>query len=51
MKPEEIARQQIDEMLTEAGWIVQDRQELNLGAGLGWPFANFLCARVRQTIF
>lgn len=35
MKPEELARKQIDEMLTEAGWIVQNRQELNLGAGLG----------------
>ncbi len=41
MKPEEVARQQIDEMLTEAGWIVQDRQELNLGAGLGVAIREF----------
>jgi type I restriction enzyme, R subunit len=41
MKPEEIARQQIDEMLTEAGWIVQDRQKLNLGAGLGIAIREF----------
>ncbi len=41
MKPEEIARQQIDEMLTAAGWIVQDRQALNLGAGLGVAIREF----------
>lgn len=41
MRPEEVARQQIDEMLTEAGWIVQDRQELNLGAGLGVAIREF----------
>ncbi|BCL81706.1 type III restriction endonuclease subunit R [Ktedonobacteria bacterium brp13] len=41
MKPEERARQQIDQQLIEAGWIVQDRQELNLGAGLGVAIREF----------
>lgn len=41
MKPEEVARQQIDEMLTGAGWIVQDRQQLNLGAGPGIAIREF----------
>ncbi len=41
MKPEEIARQQIDEMLTASGWIVQDRQKLNLGVGLGVAIREF----------
>src|SRR5437660_5404313 len=41
MKPEELARQQIDEMLSQAGWIVQDRRELNLGAGPGVAIREF----------
>jgi type I restriction enzyme R subunit len=41
MKPEEVARQQIDTMLTEAGWVVQDRDKLNLGAGLGVAIREF----------
>jgi type I restriction enzyme R subunit len=41
MKPEEIARQQIDEMLTSAGWVVQDRDKLNLGAGPGIAIREF----------
>lgn len=35
MKPEERARQKIDQLLEAAGWIVQSRQNLNLGSGLG----------------
>jgi type I restriction enzyme, R subunit len=35
MTPESRARARIDQMLAEAGWIIQDRAELNLGAGLG----------------
>ena len=30
--PEQRARRQIDEALVEAGWIVQDREALNLAA-------------------
>jgi len=33
--PEEEARQIIDEKLVAAGWLVQDRKQINLGAGLG----------------
>jgi type I restriction enzyme R subunit len=41
MKPEEVARQQIDEMLTAAGWIVQDRRAINLSAGPGIAIREF----------
>jgi hypothetical protein len=33
--PERVARQQIDQFLTEAGWIVQGREGINLSAGPG----------------
>lgn len=35
MKPEAQARQIIDQLLSDAGWQVQDNQQINLGAGLG----------------
>ena len=35
MTPESKARQIIDQKLADSGWIVQDMQELNLGAGPG----------------
>jgi type I restriction enzyme R subunit len=35
LKPEERARQKIDQLLEAAGWIVQSRQNLNLGSGMG----------------
>ena len=35
MTPEAKARQQIDDRLVHAGWIVQDMKQLNLGASLG----------------
>jgi type I restriction enzyme R subunit len=35
MKPEEQARQKIDQLLTTAGWIIQDYEQVNLGEGLG----------------
>ena len=35
MTPEEAARQNIDKMLEESGWILQDYKDLNLGAGFG----------------
>ncbi len=41
MKPEEKARQRIDQLLAEAGWAVQDVQELNLGAALGVAIREF----------
>jgi len=35
MEPEEEARKQIDKMLKESGWILQDYKDLDLGAGFG----------------
>ena len=35
MKPEEKARQNIDRLLTAAGWTIQDREQMNLGASQG----------------
>jgi type I restriction enzyme R subunit len=35
MTPEARARVRIDELLNQAGWLVQDREDMNLGAGLG----------------
>ena len=42
MTPEEIARQQIDEKLTQAGWLVQDRKDFNRFAGLGVSCREFV---------
>ena len=33
--PEQIARDKIDQMLTNSGWLVQSKDEVNLSAGLG----------------
>jgi type I restriction enzyme, R subunit len=33
--PEEIARENIDKLLTECGWIIQNRRTINLSAALG----------------
>lgn len=41
MTPEEKARQKIDELLEAAGWKVQDRKDLNLGAALGVAMREF----------
>jgi len=41
MKPEEEARQKIDQMLEASGWTVQDLQQLNLGASLGVAVREF----------
>jgi transposase-like protein len=35
MTPETEARQQIDQKLEQAGWVIQDRKQLNLAAGMG----------------
>ena len=35
MTPEIKARQQIDQKLEQAGWVIQDMKQLNLGAALG----------------
>ncbi len=41
MTPEAKARQQIDERLTRAGWVIQDMKQLNLGASLGVAVREF----------
>jgi len=41
MKPEEKARQKIDQLLKVAGWKVQSLRELNLGASLGVAVREF----------
>lgn len=35
MTPEAKAREKIDQKLAQAGWVVQDLKQLNLGLGLG----------------
>lgn len=35
MAPESQARLKIDQLLTDAGWIIQDYKQINLGASLG----------------
>lgn len=39
--PEERARQNIDELLEAAGWVIQDLRELNLGAACGVVVREF----------
>ena len=41
MKPEERARQKIDQLLEAAGWTIQHFEELNLGASLGVAVREF----------
>lgn len=41
MTPEEEARLKIDELLTAAGWSVQDYKDINLGASLGVAVREF----------
>ncbi len=40
-KPEEFARQEIDRLLSAAGWVVQDRKAVNLHAGPGVAVREF----------
>lgn len=41
MKPEELARKKIDELLDAAGWVIQDVKDLNLSASLGVAVREF----------
>ena len=41
MKPEEKARQNIDRLLTAAGWVIQDREQMNLGESPGVAVREF----------
>ena len=42
MTPEEKARIEIDKMLEQAGWIIQDRSELNIRASMGVAIREFV---------
>jgi len=44
LTPEQRSRVTIDELLTEAGWIVQNRDEVNLAAGRGIAVREFRTA-------
>ena len=44
LTPEQQAREKVDEALAVAGWIAQDRDEMNLGAGLGVAVREFKMA-------
>jgi len=39
--PKDWARENIDKLLTEAGWIVQDKRSTNLSAGRGVAVREF----------
>jgi len=41
MKPEELARKNIDNLLVKAGWVLQNANEINLGASLGVAIREF----------
>jgi type I restriction enzyme, R subunit len=41
MKPEERARQKIDQLLVDAGWVIQDQKDRNLGSSLGVAVREF----------
>lgn len=41
MDPEQKARQNIDQLLTKAGWIIQDREQMDLGASQGVAVREF----------
>ncbi len=39
--PEQIARQRIDRLLSQSGWVVQDYAQMNISAGLGVAIREF----------
>jgi hypothetical protein len=43
--PERIAREKIDVVLDQAGWVVQSRDDMNLTAGRGVAVREFKMAR------
>lgn len=42
LPPEQLAREEINRVLAECGWIVQDYAEMHIGAGPASPSASFL---------
>ena len=45
MNPEDKARQDIDKMLTDSGWIIQDYEDRNLSKGLGVAVREYPLSR------
>lgn len=41
MEPEALARENIDKLLEQSGWIIQNYKDINLGAGLGIAVREF----------
>lgn len=39
--PEQSARRKIDQMLIDAGWIIQNKNQINLSSGLGIVIREF----------
>lgn len=50
MEPEDAARQNIDRMLEDSGWVLQDYKDLNLGAGFGMRLESIHSAKKHQTM-
>ena len=46
--PEQEAREHIDDALEAAGWVIQDRAEMNLSAGQGVAVREFKMAPLCQ---
>ena len=46
MNPEDKARQDIDKMLTDSGWVIQDYDDRNLSAGLGVAVREYPLSKV-----
>jgi type I restriction enzyme, R subunit len=44
VKPEQRAREEIDRLLAEAGWVVQNRDQINLSAGRGVAIREYRMA-------
>ena len=42
VKPEDLAREEIDRQLTQCGWIVQDGKAMNIMAGPGVAVREFI---------
>ena len=50
MNPEERARQQIDLLFQQSGWIFQDRSQTNLAAGPGVAIRDHRCIAYGSTL-
>ena len=46
--PEEKAREKIDDMLKQSGWVIQDRNQLNITANIGVAVREFLMNNNRE---